>query len=536
MRRWYSMWLLLGSILFAAVLIFLWPNSDITQRQLSLSQLQALHQEVDDLLLAGELEREDFTRDTTDEDLFSEVADVLSDSGEVERDELVDELIGDTTSRDMYLQSHQRVVRLELLDHMYRSQWLVDLLPTLIEYALLTHRYAQALQYVLEAQRHGAVFSRIPTSRLLYVLVSAGSFGDTHRHQIKSLVDNLFLEGRIDQATVDFHYALLAFVQFDLDNYSYFMDQLVDTSYDSWYYAFQDQRAQLDLYQDVSDVYLYGLIALRYFREWYPAVARTAAEFMLTREPHYLLAHQLLAYTNLLLGSWEAARDAFVTLEQLDSPHLSRYAYFQWVTYFEMSDYTNAILQFARVREVDLDVDVARYLFLSYALVDDQTHTDRMRLRIMQMPPHLLTAFDFFTVFDVTFYGRDYTAVHDDELVASWTGVERGVNGLSVEQLRALEGFIDRCYQTLPDELVYVCLYGKAGYTLLMGDTAQSYVYISQLVNRYPTSQLFLRAAQLADELGYLDDAKRLIARSILASQDEDEQVFLRNYLMNLYR
>lgn len=84
-----------------------------------------------------------------------------------------------------------------------------------------------------------------------------------------------------------------------------------------------------------------------------------------------------------------------------------------------MSDYTNAILQFARVREVDLDVDVARYLFLSYALVDDQTHTDRMRLRIMQMPPHLLTAFDFFTVFDVTFYGRDYTAVHDDELVAS---------------------------------------------------------------------------------------------------------------------
>lgn len=110
------------------------------------------------------------------------------------------------------------------------------------------------------------------------------------------------------------------------------------------------------------------------------------------------------------------------------------------------------------------------------------------------------------------------------------------MNGLSVEQLRALEGFIDRCYQTLPDELVYVCLYGKAGYTLLMGDTAQSYVYISQLVNRYPTSQLFLRAAQLADELGYLDDAKRLIARSILASQDEDEQVFLRNYLMNLYR
>lgn len=87
-----------------------------------MSQLQALHQEVDDLLLAGELEREDFARDTTDEDLFSEVADVLSDSGEVERDELVDELIGDTTSRDMYLQSHQRVVRLELLDHMYRSQ------------------------------------------------------------------------------------------------------------------------------------------------------------------------------------------------------------------------------------------------------------------------------------------------------------------------------------------------------------------------------------------------------------------------------
>jgi hypothetical protein len=426
------------------------------------------------------------------------------------------EFIGTPYSQDVHLQNYQKKVRLKVLDDILQNQKMIELLPSMIELAIDIHNYDDALKYLQQAQANRQILQSIPPLRLLHLLVSAWTFTKTQRNDIKQLVDNLHQENRISKAAKDFYYALLAFVQQDIKNYSYYMDQLVDTEYDSWYYAFQDQKTQTSFYQDVSSHYLYMLIALRYFREWFASVSLWAAQNVVAIDSSYVLAQQILWYSSFERWDYKTALQSFQALEELDKNNRFTYIYFQWIVYFSMKNYTAAITQFLRIPTSEAFTDKERYLFISYLAIQDWANALNQLSTLLDTQPSQRTIFDYFTIFDELLYNWRLHITHTLQ--------------------RRLDSYITECYSSLDEALNYVCLYWRAWYLLIDDKKNEAYIELNELVKRYPTSQMYLRAAKVAQELWRINEAKRLTALSLITTQNNVEQQMIKNYFNALSR
>jgi hypothetical protein len=429
-------------------------------------------------------------------------------------DELLWGVFREPYSHDLYLQRHQKKVRYEMMNTILQKEWMNELLPSLIELAVDLHRYDDALGYIQLAQKNREILQRIPPLRLLQIITSAWNFDNKHKSEIKQLVDNLYSTERITQASKDFYYALLAFVNEDLDNYSYYMDQLVNTEYESRYYAFQDHKQQTWQYQDVSNNYVIMLIALRYFREWYHSVSLRIAEKVTKQESNYVLAHQILAYSSILRGDYPEALQSLLLLEERDKKNNEVYIYYQGVVYFIQNNYTAAITQFLRIRSQELKTDTMRYLFVSYLAIQDTVNANKAATIILESLPWERTVFDYFTMFDELFFNW---SIHITPVLEEW-----------------LKQFVSQCYVYVPTEQHYICLYWEAWNLLVNNNLSEAYSKLWELVNRYPSSQMYMRYALVARELWYIDHAKRLIAHSLITSNNTHEKMYLKNLFTTL--
>ncbi|MEI6775191.1 MAG: hypothetical protein WCL18_10920 [bacterium] len=116
----------------------------------------------------------------------------------------------------------------------------------------------------------------------------------------------------------------------------------------------------------------------------------------------YVLAYQVLAYSNFLTHNREAAKDYFLKLADFDINNAFLYKFLIGICYYRYGDYDQTILYLNQVTDPGLQVDVYRYMLLAYIQADDTTNMTRIWQNILG-ESNLQTS-DFSLFFDQMFY------------------------------------------------------------------------------------------------------------------------------------
>lgn len=392
-----------------------------------------------------------------------------------------------------------------------------ELLPYLIEYAIQSYSYAQANDYLIRMQELDPELKQMDPKRFLFLIINTVDLNFKNIADIKHTIERFYQQKKIDTDTYVFYDAVITFAKKDIQNYSYFMDKLQQSPVYSWWYRwFQEDKNSAAAYQDVPEYYLQTLVALRFLQQWYPNVAKTATDLVLQQDEKYILAHQVSAYSSLLLWKRTESQQEFERLISLDAAGKDMYLFYKWVALYMAGQYDTAVLSFTQVRDQWLMHDTLRYVLLSYAQLEDWSQRRRVAQRLAMLPS--LDMYDYFTIFDTLFFADTQMSVqgtYDDN------------------QLRTL---LLTCYERLPKDLTYVCLYGKAGYFLQQGDEMKSYHYLEQLVNRYPLPEIYEKLWAIAHRQGLVEEAKRWYAKAILSSSDPQQTMMLKWLFSDLVR
>ena len=81
---------------------------------------------------------------------------------------------------------------------------------------------------------------------------------------------------------------------------------------------------------------------------------------------NYVLPYQVLAYSNFLTHNREAAKDYFLKLADFDASNAFLYKFLIGICYYRYADYDQSLLYLNQVTDPGLQIDVYRYMLLSY--------------------------------------------------------------------------------------------------------------------------------------------------------------------------
>ncbi len=420
---------------------------------------------------------------------------------------------GDLFSSGMHLRYAKHKILADLYDRTQRY----ELLPYMIEYALQVYDYEAAAWYLQLLKQADPQLERIAPERFLFLATNVIQLNFKNIDELKKTIQQLYESKRIQEDTYIFYDAAVTFAKKDMNNYSYFMDRLQQSPVYSWRYrAYQEDKKLAGSYQDVASYYLQSLVAIRYLQHGYPNIAKTVWKLVLDQDDKYILAHQLVAYGALMLWEWTEARAELERLTQLDSTYKERYLFYKGISQYMEGAYDDAILSFNQVNDPSFKHDVSKYLLLSYSHLRDRTKWGEIAQYVSTVEG--IDVYDYFNIFETLFYSD-----HAKELSKVFDNT----------QLRTI--LLD-CYEHLPREFSYVCLYGKAWFFLQAGDVEKTYRYLSQLVEWYPLPEFYEQLGILAHEQELDEDAKRRYAKAILSAADEQHIAALKQTFTELFR
>jgi tetratricopeptide (TPR) repeat protein len=130
--------------------------------------------------------------------------------------------------------------------------------------------------------------------------------------------------------------------------------------------------------------------------------AKRLALHALLADKEYILPYQVLAYSNFLTHNREAAKDYFLKLADFDTNNNFLYKFLIGISYYRYGDYEQSILYLNQVTDAGLQIDVYRYMLLSYIQTEDTNSMTRMWQNLLG--ESTLQASDFSLFFDQMFY------------------------------------------------------------------------------------------------------------------------------------
>lgn len=426
-------------------------------------------------------------------------------------------LTGDASSVGFTSWSHLLFAKHTILADLYERTQRPELLPYMIEYAIQIYDYSDAATYLVRLQEVDPNATLLAPARFLFLALNTIDLNFKNIDDLKQTIQRFYDEQKIDKDTFTFYDAAVTFAKKDLNNFSYFMDNLqTSTAYADRYKGFQEDKARAESYPDVKDYYLQALVALRFFQHGYPNIANTVGKIILEKDSKYLLAHQLVAYSSLMLWHREDAQHELDLLTSLDASNKETYLFYKGIALYMAWAYDQALFSLTQVRDESLRHDTLRYILLSYEHLQDRKKRSETAQSLAALPS--LDVYDYFSLFDSLFFGErkeEVRKTYDDA------------------QMRTL---LLQCYEKLPREYAYVCLYGKAGYFMQQGDTEKSYRYLEQLAVRYPLPEIFEKLGILATQLDRKEDAKKRYAQAILSSSNAYQTAALKETFADLLR
>lgn len=425
---------------------------------------------------------------------------------------------------------HQRVDTaqnfqdLHLLEYLYTKNKNPELLQPLVEKFLLYYQFDKANKYLtlLVAQQSGYLGLELDPYKVIYTRLhnlDLGLNGQETLGEVSALIQQYHEHQKITSSDVAFYQGLQLLWWYDYSGALSSFSQITDARYQSFLASYQSALANFVKIKNPPIYYRDGLVALTLLKNGYFTFAKRLALHALAQDKNYILPYQVLAYTNFLTQNREAAKEYFLKLADFDTQNISLYKFLIGVSYYWYGDYQQSLLYLTQVTDPALQLDVYRYMLLSYIHDEDSTNMIRTRQNLLGQPD--LQSSDFSLFFDHMFYypfrsGTPFT--------------------LYQETPQLVDLYLKKCTSLFTGSQADVCMYGEVGLQLSRQNLSWIWPKILLLSQSYHQSPIYHVLGDYYLQTKSFDKAKEAYLQALSISDTLNEQTILTNKINSLPR
>lgn len=308
----------------------------------------------------------------------------------------------------------------------------------------------------------------------LKLLLNRGEYTSQFLSEYQRTIDTLTTDGKITDQDKLFFTSFRTLISWDVDTFYQIVHQL------SWDYApiANDLLANLTTYSEYKQApqqYLWWLFASTLLRHGYYAPAAHLAQQSLKLNPDYVLWFQVMAYAHMMTHDRKVAKEYLTKLMVQDSSHLLTYQRLYGIASYWTEEHKDVVWYLTQVYEKIPNVELLRYIGLSYRALYDYLHVAKTYRQILDA--NEATSVDYFEFFDTY---RRAVSYYTGE-VMTWV-----VNPISQHDSLLLSDYIDRCSLTMTGDQSYLCEYGRALDQLFDGNVDTSIQMMIAIAKQHP--------------------------------------------------
>ena len=411
---------------------------------------------------------------------------------------------------------------LHVLEYLYTKNKNPELLQPLVEKFLQYYQFDKANQYLaLLVQNDGDYFKlSIDPRQVIYTRFHDSSLGldsATALNEVFALAQEYRARNLLTHDDGLFYNGLKSLWIYDYPGATASFSQITDPRYKDFISSYESALANFVKIKNPPTYYRDGLVSLTLLKNWYFSFAKRLALHALLVNKDYVLPYQVLAYSNFLTHNREAAKEYFLKLADFDTSNDFLYKFLIGISYYWYGDYEQSILYLNQVTDGGLQVDVYRYMLLSYIQNDDTNNMTRMWQNLLGQPD--LQASDFALFFDQMFYIPFRTA-------KPFT--------LYTENPQLADMYIGKCSTLFTGSQADVCVYGEVWLQLAKQNLSWMWPKLLSLTETYHQSHLYHLLGDYYASLKQYPMAKEYYIKALSISDTLTEQTILQNKLTNI--
>ena len=276
-------------------------------------------------------------------------------------------------------------------------------------------------------------------------------------------------------------------------------------------------------YKQAPQQYLRWLFASTLLRHGYYAPAIHLAQQSLKLNPDYTLGLQIMAYGRLMTHDWDSSKSYLTQLMVLDPVHLITYQRLYGIASYRDGEYRDTVQYLTQVQEKIPNIELLRYIGLSYRELQDFSHlatTYRMILNDKN-----IDSVDYFEFFDT--YRR---------LVSYSSGMVMSdlINPLDQYDKILISDYIASCTTKIVDKQSYLCDYGRALQLLFTANLDQAMDQMVVIARDHPYDFVYGMIGDLYVIKDQIPTAQIYYRKAIESSYNGWYQNYLSNKIKSL--
>ena len=339
----------------------------------------------------------------------------------------------------------------------------------------------------------------IPAIKEFQILLNSLSQGsETEYSHLKNLLSDLSQKGDISAQELVYYQSAFALAEADYPLAKQYLEQLTDPKYQSYKYDIDSE----------------GLIGFQLMKNGFYALAKKVAIPLANQYSNYILPYQILAKTDFSNGKPDSAVGYFQKLLELDYEQKNNYLYHLGVLYYQLGNYTQAVLSFSQITNQDIMLDAERYLVLSYTALGETEKAIKSWQRLAGYPE--IKKSDFYSFFQEAF----------------WKPYRRGQSSPYLKNTSLVNAYLQLCPKKLAQSDQVVCQYGQLGKQLATQKNQISIWQITHLLKDYPDSGFYLLLGDLLLENKQKTSAIEAYMKGLTLTQDAQEKDVLKKRIL----
>jgi tetratricopeptide (TPR) repeat protein len=199
------------------------------------------------------------------------------------------------------------------------------------------------------------------------------------------------------------------------------------------------------------------------------------AQQSLKLNPDYTLGLQIMAYGRLMTHEWSSSKSYLTQLMTLDPIHLVTYQRLYGIASYRNGEYRDAVQYLTQVQEKIPNIELLRYIGLSYRELQDYSNLTTTYRAILE--DKKVDSVDYFEFFDT--YRR---------LVSYSSGMilSGGINPIDQYDNTLMSDYITSCATTMVDKESYLCDYGRSLQLLFAANIDQAMEQMIIIAHDHP--------------------------------------------------
>lgn len=356
----------------------------------------------------------------------------------------------------------------------------------------------------------------------LTLLLNRGEYTPQFLVEYQHTVDTLATSGLITDQDQLFFTSFRTLISGDVDAFYNIVHQL-SGSYAPIAGDLISNLTTYSQYKQAPRQYLWWLFASTLLRYGYYAPAIHLAQQSLKFTPDYVLGLQIMAYGHLMMHDRDISKSYLTQLMSIDASHLLTYQRLYGVASYWDNEYKDAIWYLTQVNDKIPNIELVRYIGLSYRSLYDYLHVTKTYRTILESQKS--EAIDYFEFFDTYRRAVSYTTG------MMMTGV---INPIDEYDNFLLADYNTRCGITLTGELSYICDYGSALLMLFNGDVEGSVAIMTTIARNHPYDFVYGMIGDIYVIKNQVPTAQTYYQKAIESSYNGGYQRYLSNKIKTL--